>query len=357
MMQRIARLETTSKSPRFLIIRRDNIGDLVCTTPTIAGLRRTFPDAYIATLVTSYNAAVLDRNPDLDAVFAYTKLKHRPAGQSRLRALASRVELFLQLRKQKFDYVLLASPNYQPRLIRLGRWLSHKGLAGFVDASHASDARFAHRIVESEHPLHEVVDTFRLLTCFGIQGPPPSCRITPDDVEVAHLANTLSAQHWHAKGPLIGLHISARKESQRWPARAFANLVQRLHQDHDAKFLLFWSPGKPDHPLHPGDDDKATEILNMVIGHPVLACPTQHLDELIAGLSLCNAVICSDGGAMHLAAALDKPIVSFFGRSDAARWYPWGVPYVLLQKESREVSDISVEEAAAAFAQLVAIQR
>lgn len=350
-------MKAAFQQPKFLLIRRDNIGDLVCTTPTIAALRQAFPDAYIAALVTSYNVAVLDRNPYLDAVFAYTKLKHRPAGQSRLQALVGRVGLLLLLRKQKFDYVLLASPHYQPRLIRLGRWLSRKGLAGFVDISHANDARFVHRVIESEHPLHEVVDTFRLLTCFGIQASPPACRITPDDAEVARFANTLSVQHWHATGPLIGLHISARKESQRWPARAFADLVQRLHQDHGAKFLLFWSPGKPDHPLHPGDDDKATEILNMVIGHPVLACPTQHLDELIAGLSLCNAVICSDGGAMHLAAALGKPIVCFFGRSDAARWYPWGVPYMLLQKESREVSDISVEEAAAAFAQLAPIQR
>lgn len=52
----------------------------------------------------------------------------------------------------------------------------------------------------------------------------------------------------------------------------------------------------------------------------------------------------ADGGAMHIAAGLGKPIVCLFGDSDAARWHPWQVPYVLLQKESREVSDISVEE-------------
>ena len=72
---------------------------------------------------------------------------------------------------------------------------------------------------------------------------------------------------------------------------------------------------------------------------PVAACPTEELAELIAGLSLCEAVICSDGGAMHLAAGLGKPILCLFGQSDATRWHPWGVPYELLQAESRDVAD------------------
>jgi ADP-heptose:LPS heptosyltransferase len=59
-------------------------------------------------------------------------------------------------------------------------------------------------------------------------------------------------------------------------------------------------------------------------------------------------MICSDGGAMHIGAALDKPIVCFFGNSDSTHWHPWAVPYVLLQPASRDVADISVDEAHAA---------
>jgi len=76
------------------------------------------------------------------------------------------------------------------------------------------------------------------------------------------------------------------------------------------------------------------------------------LGELIAGLSLCERVVCSDGGAMHLAAALGKPIVCLFGRSDAARWHPFGVRYELLQPASLEVRDISVSSVAAALERL-----
>jgi len=63
--------------PRVLVIRRDNIGDLVCTTPLISALRKRYPGGHVAALVNTYNEAVLARNPDVDAVYAYEKGKHR----------------------------------------------------------------------------------------------------------------------------------------------------------------------------------------------------------------------------------------------------------------------------------------
>ena len=74
--------------------------------------------------------------------------------------------------------------------------------------------------------------------------------------------------------------------------------------------------------------------------------------DLIDALNAADIVICADGGAMHIAAGLGKPLVCLFGKSDAQRWRPWGVPYVLLQKPSLDVAGISVAEVAAAFATL-----
>jgi ADP-heptose:LPS heptosyltransferase len=86
---------------------------------------------------------------------------------------------------------------------------------------------------------------------------------------------------------------------------------------------------------------------------PVVPVPTARLEELIAALAQCDRVICSDGGAMHLAAALGKPIVCLFGNSSAERWHPWGVRYELLQPASRNVADISVDEVLAAHGRLL----
>jgi ADP-heptose:LPS heptosyltransferase len=81
--------------------------------------------------------------------------------------------------------------------------------------------------------------------------------------------------------------------------------------------------------------------------------PSPGLAELIAGLSLCDYVVCSDGGPVHLAAALGKPVLCFFGGENRQLWYPWGVPYELLQTDSKQVRDISVDAAWAAFERLM----
>src|SRR5450759_4565553 len=95
----------------ILIVRRDNIGDLVCTTPLISALRRRYPRAHIAALVNTYNRQVLEGHPDLDALYAYAKAKHRLPGQSRAAVYWDKLVLMLKLRGQRFDYALLASPH------------------------------------------------------------------------------------------------------------------------------------------------------------------------------------------------------------------------------------------------------
>jgi ADP-heptose:LPS heptosyltransferase len=121
--------------------------------------------------------------------------------------------------------------------------------------------------------------------------------------------------------------------------------------------MLFWSPGSETNPHHPGDDEKAAWIVEATQDLPLLPWPTQRLAELMGGLAACGVVVCSDGGAMHIAAGLGKPIVCFFGLSDPDRWHPWGTPYELLQKPSRDVTDIPVEEALIASERLLAACR
>ena len=342
------------KDMKILVIRRDNIGDLVCTTPLIHALRQHYPSATITALVNSYNAPVLANNPDIDAVFAYTKAKHRPPGTSVLKVYWDRLRLFARLRKCHFDYAILAAPGYQPRLSRLARFAGAKHVLGFIEHGKPGASVIDNGVpYEAGKPQHEAEAVFQLLATLGIKGPPPAAQVFPQDLEVARATNALHSAIPIQPPLLIGVHISARKPSQRWPAQNFAALIRLLHKEHNAGFMLFWSPGDSSNPLHPGDDAKAHEIIATTKGIPLLAYPTQELGQLIAGLSLCDMAICSDGGAMHLAAGLGKPILCFFGKSDATRWHPWGVPYVVLQPPSLDIANLSVEDAMRGFASLL----
>ena len=337
----------------ILVIRRDNIGDLVCTTPLIHALRERFPKARLCVLVNSYNCPVVENNPDIDVVYAYTKAKHRERGTSVLGVYWDRLRLIRTLRRQRFDYAIIAGAHFLPRALGLARAIRPKHLIGFIEPGKRGVERIDTGVPYTQlQPMHEAEDIFRLLAPLGIRGEPPAMRVFPAAPAVVQALAALREKGLPPDN-VIGVHISARKPLNRWPAENFAALIRRLREKHHAAFMLFWSPGSAANPRHPGDDEKAQEIMSVLADVPVLAFPTDRLDQLIAGLSLCRAVVCSDGGAMHIAAALGKPILCFFGKSERTRWYPWRTRHVLLQPPSVNVADIGVEEAVSAFGQLL----
>ena len=184
---------------------------------------------------------------------------------------------------------------------------------------------------------------FRLLALLQISGPIPGLSVFADRSLANSFEQQLPAAVAAGAGPLAALHISARKEKQRWSIDCFSELAHRLHAEHGARFLVFWSPGDENKPFHPGDDGKAARLQDLLRHLPAAPMRTEHLSELIAGLLLCDTAVLSDGGAMHIAAGLGRPPVCFFGNSSAERWHLWGVPYKLLQNPSREVVDITVD--------------
>jgi ADP-heptose:LPS heptosyltransferase len=336
----------TEEPSSFLVIRRDNIGDLVCTTPLIAALRAKYPGAWIAALVNRYTAPVLDNNPDLDAVFSYQKAKHRTPGETVPGLYWQRLRMLIELRRRAIDCVILASPGFQASAERLARMVGPRHIVGFDNGSGLADKVVPAHI---DHALHQVENTFRLLQTLGIEAPPPALKLTPDPKLVEAYRDRLPGKD----GPVIGVHISAREADRRWPDARFAELITALIAEHRATVVLTWAPGPQDNPRFPGDDDNARDIAARCGCAKLIALPSEGLAQLIASLAVCDYVVCSDGGPVHLAAALGKPVVCLFGSEKAELWHPWGVPYRLLQPESRDVRSIGVVEVLAAFRSLL----
>ena len=316
----------TSRTPRILIVRRDNIGDLVCTTPLLAGLRAQLPRAWLGALVTTYNAEVLARNPALDELFVFEKLKHRSGGL--ISHFRSRLGEMSRLRQRSFDCVLVPAPS--PQALKLARGLK----PGRVIAASTSVPA----------AKHEVERTFELGRSLGLAGVPGPLQVFVDKEKALELAQQIGA------GPFTAVHISARRPAQRWPLERYAALVAQLSTR--GRVMLLWAPGSKDNPRHPGDDETARQVLRMAHAErspAVVPVATTDLKTLIAALSLAGRVVCPDGGAMHLAAALGKPVVALFGDSPVNRWRPWGVAHRVVRPESRDLADLPLEPVLAAL--------
>jgi ADP-heptose:LPS heptosyltransferase len=337
---------------RILVIRRDNIGDLVLTTPLIHALRAHFPAAWIGALTNSYNAPVLAGNADLNAVVAYDKAKHRPE-LPRVAVAVATARRLLQLRRQHIDLAILATPGYQRQAASLVRWIGAREVLGFAAPGQRKPVTMAIEYGNGA-TLHAAEDVFRLLAPLGIEGGPGPCRMVADPAERLLAASQLVPLNAPGR-PVVAVHVSARRARQQWPAERFARLITELHRTSGCAVILLWAPGATDDPRHPGDDAKAQAVRAGIPAHvPLLAAPTAHLSQLTATLDLCNLMICADGGAMHVAAALGKPVVALFGDSPVHRWRPWGVPQAVLAAPGGDLASLDAEPVIAAAADLLA---
>lgn len=308
---------------KILVIRRDNIGDLACTTPAFAALRACFPDAEIAALVNSYNAEVLRGNPNVDQVFIYQKLKHAGNLLGRFKALNQRLRLIALLHRWKPDITILAKASYDRHGLSFARQIGAKNIVGYVPEADgmAKGLPDICLVTPDFTAMHEVEAVGGLLTPLGINQPLGPIQVFPEIAAVSVLKDRLpqAAQR-------IALHISAREPERRWGINNFIAFTKHLLQtDPETQILLFWSPGKVDDPHHPGDDEAAAQLIQAVQSQRLIPMPTQNLTELIAALSLCDIFIGTDGGAMHLAVGLNKKVLALFeNKPDKLQhWYPW----------------------------------
>lgn len=329
---------------KILFIRRDNIGDLICTTPAIHAARIQYPKAKIGILVNTYNADVIKNNPDIDEIYIYEKTKHSP-DKSKMSVWLNNLKILMKIRKENYD-VAIGCGSYSPRLERYTFFTGAKKRIGYIKNSMKRSKFYTAPLHEQEKLLHEVEKTYYLLTPLGINfdNRLPSLKIYPSKDELNKLKNFIETKNYIKEKYLIAFHISSRRPENRWPAEKFIELGNLLTKNmQDIQILLLWSPGSEKNPYHPGDDEKAEIIKNNLTSN-TFAYKTENLKELIAALSLCNLLICCDGGAMHIGTAMDKPIIALWGSSDADRWKPWCKKYILLQGKDKKAFNINVEE-------------
>ena len=319
---------------KILVVRRDNIGDLLCTTPLLHALRQRYPDAHIAVLANSYNADILTNNPDINVVYRYTKAKHSDG--SIFSAMLAQWRLFRRLRREHFDLVIHANPVANTRTGKLIRYLGVPHSIGVEDTPEYFSISLSRASIPDGHHVEQV---YALLRPLGIKDAPGKLVLRPG--RGAELA----------KGGrrIIGVHLSSRKPCNRWPLNSYVELISIL-VSRGENIVVFWAPGSRDTPGHPGDDEMADEFRKR-FGGAITLKPTETLFQLVDGINETDIMICPDGGTLHIAAALQKPVVALFGCSDARVWKPWMTAHrVLIGHGSAE--NISVDEVLHALAGL-----
>ena len=298
---------------RVGIIPLYGIGDVLMTTPALRVLKENYPDweiTYLAMFRSTYQALL--GNPDVDHLIYFPFLK-----QGKVESLR-----YILSMRGKFDITINFFPsnrseyNILAYLLGAPKRIGHRYLR-----CDKRELNFLKNITIKEDPeLHAVEENLRLLTLLDIPKEkihryPLQYFVAEDEV---HFRESFLREKGLENHLLIGFHpgssVFKNHIKKRWPKDKFVELAKRFLADiPGSRILLFGGP----------EDEEVKDYIAEKVGEGAISVKTETLREATAIMSRCSLFVTNDSGLMHLAAALQVPVVAIFGPTNP-RWVgPW----------------------------------
>jgi ADP-heptose:LPS heptosyltransferase len=311
---------------RLLVLRTEQIGDVLLTTPALRALRESFPDAYIAALVQKMTAPLLQTNPHLDEVIACSlpwcdrdrhPIQIRHPLRRRLasigyhwRCLKTAMQVGAQLRKRRFDVAIsFGGHPYDLLLIAIA------GCPVRIASPVTGGAFLLTHMTFPDEGRHEVERCLDIVALIGAQATDRRLvlRWTPDDEAV--VTRKLQEHGIKEKDFLVAIHSFSVEPSRNWRVDCWASVAQALIRKWGAT-VLFVGSSK--------DREKVAEIQRVMGSPSVNLCGELSLLQLGALFERCALMIGVDSAPAHIAAAVGTPVVSVW--SSAYRPEKWAPP-------------------------------
>lgn len=250
------------QNKRILIVSTTALGDTLWATPAIESLRKSFPDHKITVLTSSIGMEVLKDNPHIDSLLP---LKNWTA-----------------LFKMRFETVLLFHAS-QRFILPLCSLLGATRIVGTIGINKGLDSLLTHPLPQKYQ--HEITRRLEIIQTIG-------ATITTE--KLSFFQPTLKK----TGGPIrIALHPGSKDPFKRWPL--FAKLGNLL----SAYEIII--TGRENN-----------ETLASQIPGAILAPRKQSLHEFAKLLSQVDLLVSNDTGPVHLAAALNVPVVAIYASTD-----------------------------------------
>ncbi|MBL7157881.1 MAG: lipopolysaccharide heptosyltransferase II [Candidatus Omnitrophica bacterium] len=303
---------------RILLTRTDRIGDVVLSTPAIKAVRDKYPEAHIAFMVRPYAKDIVDGNPYLDEVIIYDKY-------GRHKGLLSTILFALEIKKKKFDKAFMLHPTNRVHLIA---YLA--GIPERVGFDRKMPFLLTKKVphIKQEGKKHELEYTLDLLGSIGIEAKDKELFVPAHENDIEKVEKLLAEHHVGSDVPLIAVNPGASCPSKRWKPENFAEVCDNLADKYKARILIVSDPA---------NKEFAAKVVSGMKYDPVNLAGRTTVGELTALLSKCKLFISNDSGPVHIACAVETPVISIFGRKDPGlspkRWGPTAKKSAIFYKD------------------------
>ena len=290
---------------KILILKPSSLGDVIQALPVLRLLKLHFPDAEIYWWIDTALAPLLEGDPDLTGIVRFERQRWATP-----RHWPEMVRSVRWMREQHFDWVI----DLQC-LVRSGAfaWLANgQLLAGLDEVREGARGFYDVAVRRDSFHTHAVDWYLAVLPKLGV----PVHR----NFQWLPKRPAAAAAVW-SKWPVnsarwLAVQPGARWKTKRWPAEHFAAVVRSLAQKFsDLRFAI----------LGAAEDMLIGETVARADSQRCLnLCGQTSLPEMVEWLRLSRLMITNDTGPMHVAAALDTPLVALFGPTEPRRTGPYG---------------------------------
>lgn len=290
---------------KILILKPSSLGDVVQALPVARLLKRHFPTAQIHWWLNQELLPLLEGDPDLDRVIPFDRRQWgRPVG---LLLAASEIR---RLRRERYDWVIDLQSLARSALVG---WLARGGLTiGLDDRREAAPAFYDIAVQRASYNTHAVDWYLAVLRRLEV---PVHRDFDWLPVRPA-IAASVALRAGRADALWILLQPGARWENKRWPVGYFSELTLRLLR-HNPRWHIAILGGHQDRALGAAIAGPAGPRCLDLTGR--LSLP-----EMVEWIRRCALMVTNDTGPMHVAAALDRPVVGLFGPTEPTRTGPYG---------------------------------
>jgi lipopolysaccharide heptosyltransferase II len=283
------------------------IGDLLHTLPALKALRKKFPSVHVTVVVSPGLESLIQGTPFADRVQVFDKSKFK-------RHLMDFIDFGVRIRDEHYDLFIDMQPSLRSMVLR---WLS--------GARHVLVYR-KHKLSKAgDRRLHAAENFLETLRSLGVDGSVDNIELPVTPAALKNIDQFLLARSIDGNKPLIALNCSvgAARPARNWFPERFASLADRLIDELGAQVIFVG--GKEDREL-------VLSVMEDMKNKAVSTAGDLSISDSAALLARCNCLVSADTGPLHLAAAVQTPVVGLFGSTDPRRTGPLGKRHQVIRR-------------------------
>lgn len=303
---------------KILIVKLSAIGDVIHTLPAVNAIRAHFPHAHIHWLVETAAADLVLGHRAVDRVLVSHRKRwvRQLKGPHRRQAWAEIRRFWTDLRQTRYDMIIDFQGLLKSALmVTLARGDRKIGFDRGMQHQEMSYLFYNRPVPPVDMEVHALTRGLRLLEAIGIPTGPVTYDVPVSDDDHRRVRSLLAAGGVPGHRPIVAINPVALWETKLWKNHGFAALADRLAQELAVDVVFTGGPG-----------DRA--VIRRIGRRMTTSCVDLSgrttLPMLAALYKRANLLVTTDTGPMHLAAAVDTPVVALFGPTAPWRTGPFG---------------------------------